>query len=229
MAIVLVSSLLIRQIKREICIISQQKNVLLQAFMFFLMFVAFFPLTLPFDLKILQVICPGIVWLALSLAIFLSADRFYPIDIQYGYLEQWLVQRHSLIHYVLSKWIVQGLVNLMGILLCVPLIALFYQLNLQEMFALALSTICGMPALMAMCGLVSAFGASGPHRSLLMLLILFPLILPILILGSSCLTAALQGLIWAPYLALLMAISILMVFVLSLASAAILKICMESA
>ncbi len=229
MANVLISSLFLRQCQRERTIVFQQKNILLQAFLFFLMFIAFFPLTLPFDLKILQLICPGVIWLALSLAIFLAAERFYQTDIQYAYLEQWLVQRRPLIHYILSKWLVHGLINMLGILVCVPLIALFYQLNTYQMLALAFSIICGMPGLLAMCGLVSAFGAYGPNRSLLMLLILFPLMIPILMLGSSCLSAALQGLPFTPYIALLAAMSLLMVFILSFASAAILKICLENA
>lgn len=229
MANVLVSKLFLRQCRREKTIIFRQKSILFQAFLFFLMFVAFFPLTLPFDLKILQLICPGVVWLALSLAIFLAAERFYQTDIQCAYLEQWLVQKIPLIHYVLSKWLVHGLVNLAGILLCVPLIALFYQLNTYQMLALVFSIICGLPGLLAMCGLVSAFGAYGPNRSLLMLLILFPLMIPILMLGGSCLSAALQGLAFSPYIALLAAMSLLMVFILSFASAAILKICLENA
>lgn len=221
-------SLFTRQVLRELRLLSRQKQALMQAFLFFLMFVAFFPLTIPFDLKILHLICPGIIWLAMSLAIFLASERFYFSDIQCGYLEQWLVYRLSLQTFVCSKWLVHGMVNILGMLVCIPILALLYQLNLSESFALASSLLAGTPALLAMCGLVSAFGADGVNRSVLMLLILFPLMMPILILGSATLSASFQGMSIAPYLALLSALSLSLLFILSFATSSILKICLEN-
>jgi heme exporter protein B len=223
------SGLMFRQISREKKLMGRQKQAFAQAFLFFLMFVSFFPLVLPFDLKMLHTMCPGIVWMAMLMAVFLASERFYQTDIQYGYLEQWLVHRVSLQTYVLSKWLMHGFVNLLGMLGCVPIVALMYQLNITEMLSLGLSFLCGLPALLAMCGLVGAFGAYGPNRSILMLLVLFPLIIPIIMLGSATLTAAFEHFSILPYLALLSALSLGMVFILSFASAAILKISMENA
>lgn len=222
------TSLFTRQVLREFRLLSRQKQALMQAFLFFLMFVAFFPLTIPFDLKTLHLICPGIIWLAMSLAIFLASERFYLTDIQCGYLEQWLVYRISLQTFVLSKWLVHGFVNILGMMICIPILALLYQLNFSESIALAGSLLLGSPALLAMCGMVSAFGVDGPNRSVLMLLILFPLMMPILILGSATLSASFQSLSIAPYLALLLALSLSLLFILSFATASILKICLEN-
>ena len=52
---------------RELCIINRQKQSLLQSVLFFLMFTAFFPLTLPYDASMLRMMCPGIIWLAFVL------------------------------------------------------------------------------------------------------------------------------------------------------------------
>lgn len=228
MANALNASLFLRQVLREFTLLSRQKQFLMQAFLFFLMFVAFFPLVIPYDLQVLHLICPGIIWLAMTLAVFLASERFYLVDTQCGYLEQWLVYRSPLQVYVMSKWLVHGLVNILGMLLCIPIVALLYQLRLQDSLALVGSLLCGSPALLAMCGLVSAFSADGGHRSVLMLLILFPLIMPILILGSATLSASFQNLSVLPYLALLAALSLSLVFILSFATASILKIYLEN-
>lgn len=222
------SSLFIRQVWRELRVLFRQKQSLMQAFLFFLMVVAFFPLAIPYDLHILHLICPGIIWLAMTLALFLASERFYLTDIQCGYVEQWLVYRLSLQTFVLSKWLVHGVLNMLGIIICIPILALLYQLNFAECMALLGSLVAGSPALLAMCGLVSAFAADGAHRSVLMLLILFPLIMPILILGSATLSASFQGISIAPYLALLVALSLSLIFVLSFATSAIIKICLEN-
>ena len=228
MAHFLSSSLFIRQVWREIRVLARQKQSLIQAILFFLMVVAFFPLAIPYDLRILHLICPGIIWLAMTLAFFLASERFYLTDIQCGYVEQWLVYRLSLQTFVLSKWVVHGLLNMLGIIICIPILALLYQLSFSECIALLCSLVAGSPALLAMCGLVSAFAADGAHRSVLMLLILFPLIMPILILGSATLSASFQGINVGPYLALLFALSLTLVFVLSFATSAIIKICLEN-
>jgi len=213
--------LVYRQLLREKQIIFRQKHAILQPFLFFLMFIAFFPLILPFNLQLLHAVCGGVVWMSLTIALFLAAERFYLEDSQCGYLEQWLIYKVPVYSYVLCKWLVHGVVQVVGVLFCMPIIAVMYQLNFLETYSLLASILCGMPALLAMCGLVSAFG---PNRSILMLLILFPLIIPILMLGSGAFASSALS----AYLALLLALSIGMVFILSIASAAILKISLEN-
>ena len=217
----------VRQIQCEYLIIKRQKQSLVQSLLFFLMFVAFFPLAIPYDPAILRTICPGVVWMSATLAVFLSAERFYQQDIEQGCLEQWLVQKLPLTVYVGIKLFMHGMLHLTAMLLMSPLIGLMFQLSIWEWQTLIASLISGMPALVAMCGLVSAFGSYGQGRSLVMILILLPLILPVIMLGSSSIAAAMQGLPVAGFLAFLLALSLVMLLILPYATASILKICLQ--
>jgi heme exporter protein B len=221
------SGIIKQQIHRELLILRRQKQSFLQSLLFFLMFIAFFPLAIPYDPEVLRLICPGVVWLSATLAIFLSAERFYQQDIEYGCLEQWMVKRYSLITYVYIKILIHGGIHLLAMLVVSPVIALIYQLSAYEWLALVASLLLGLPSIIAMCGLVSAFGSYGKDRALVMLLILFPLILPMIMLGSSCLATAMQGLGFQALAALMLALSIGMLTILPLASTLILTICIE--
>lgn len=216
-----------RQIIRELYIINHQKQSLLQSILFFLMFTAFFPLTLPYDTSMLRLMSPGIIWLAFVLSIYLASEQFFNKDIQHGCLEQWLVFKAPLTIYVGIKIMIHGLMHLLAIVLVSPIIAVFYHLNVAEWVALMESLALGLPALVSMCALVSAFGSYGQDRSIVMLLVLFPLILPVLMLGSSLVSAALQGLPIAGYLALSAALSIGILLVIPFACAMVLKIGLE--
>lgn len=227
MANMIITSWWMRQIQCEYLIIKRQKQSLVQSLLFFLMFVAFFPLAIPYDPAILRTICPGVVWMSATLAVFLSAERFYQQDIEQGCLEQWLVQKLPLTVYVGIKLFMHGMLHLTAMLLMSPFIALMFQLSFGEWQALTVSLIAGMPALVAMCGLVSAFGSYGQSRSLVMILILLPLILPVIMLGSSSIAAAMQGLSIAGFLAFLLALSLTMLLILPFATASILKICLQ--
>jgi heme exporter protein B len=219
--------LMLKQGKRECLLLTRQKQSFVQSLLFFLMFAAFFPLTIPYDPALIRSLCPGIVWLALTLAVFLSAERFYLQDLEHGIVEQWLVRRLSLTGYVLIKILVHGLIHLLAILCISPLIAILFQLSLHEWLVMVYGIIFGMPALVAMCALVSSFGAHGQERFLVMLLVLFPLIIPVMMLGSSSLAVVMQGLPASGLLAILLALSLGTLLILPLAAGIILKTCIQ--
>ena len=217
----------ILQLRREFWIVGSQKQSLLQSMLFFIMFVMFFPMAIPYDEHIFHTIFPGIVWVSAIFAVFLASERFYTQDIQYGCLEQWLVGQHSLLGYVGIKMLVHGLILLLAMLFISPLLIIIYHLSALEWYALVLSLIAGMPAVVGMCALVAAFGAYGQDSSLVMLLILFPLILPMIMLGSSVMVMAGLGMNWLGVLALCMALSLTTLLILPYAAAYLLKSCLE--
>jgi heme exporter protein B len=216
-----------RELKREYLITREQKQSFLQAILFFLMFAVLFPLSIPYDAHLFKVIFPGVIWISVTLAIFLSSERFYQQDIQYGCLEQWIVNQKPLSAYVAIKLIVHGVQMIAGIIVIMPILSLIYQLNWDTNGALIASLLTGMPAIIAMCGLVSAFGAYGQNRSLVMLLVLMPLILPIIILGSSIIAASIDGMPWNGLIAFLLALSLVILITFPFASAFILKTCIQ--
>jgi heme exporter protein B len=217
-----------RQWRREWCL--QRRNIrsLLNACLFFLMVMMFFPLTLPADPVILRQMVPALVWIASLLALLMSAERLFQQEHDDGVLEQWLVSGYPLGFLLAAKLILHWGLHLLPIILLCPLLALFFSLTTHELLILSASLVLGTPSIFLLCALASAFATQLQQKGLLMALVLFPLTIPILIFGAGTLTAALQHFPVAAYLALLGAMSLLAIAFLPLAIAAILRIALSS-
>lgn len=213
-----------RQIAREWRLSCRQLGVLINTSLFFLMVLIFFPLTLQPEASLLRQIAPGLIWLALLLAMLLSADRLFKQDYEQGILEQWLVCGQSLPGLLLVKIAVLWLITLIPLFLMMPLIALFFSLTAAETQILALSIALGSPALFYLCALASVLGMSVNQQFTLLALIFLPLTLPVLIFGSGSLGLFMQGQPVQAYLALLAAFSLLAIALLPWAIAAVIRI-----
>jgi heme exporter protein B len=183
-----------------------------------------FPLTLKPEIALLRTVVPGLVWMAILLSLLLSAERLFQQDYEHGVIEQWLVSGQPLALLVVAKVIAHWLLNLLPLLVLCPLVALLFSLSAWETWVLALTIICGTPALLFLCALVAAFGVGINQKGVLMALILLPLTLPLLIFGSGTLNIAMQGLPINAYLALLTAMSIIATGFLPYAIAGVMRI-----
>lgn len=217
-------SLFKRQLSRELLLHLRQFRLIVNSCLFFLMIVVFFPLTMTPDTQLLRSIAPGLVWIAMLLALLLSAERLFEQDYEDGVIEQWLASGYSISVLVSAKMLVHWILNLVPILIFCPCLALLFMLNRHETFILMFSLMCGTPAILLLCALASAFGAGIHQKGVLMALILFPLTIPIMIFGSGTSVAAMQGLPVEGYIALLLAISIVACSFLPLAVASVIRI-----
>ncbi len=198
-----------RAARREYCLQQRQLNSIVSAWLFYGMILVFFPLAFPADDQLLLAVFPGIVWLALLFTFFLAAERLFSDEEQDGVLEQWLLVEPTLLSRLVAKLIVNWLVNSIPMLLFAPLLAILFNLPWISVLILSLSILAGTPALFLFCALAAAFSTGVAQKSLFMALIILPLSLPVLILGSGTLTAALHGLPTDGSLALLSALSLL--------------------
>ncbi|KTD25478.1 heme exporter protein CcmB [Legionella lansingensis] len=210
-----------RQFQRELLLHLRQPRLLLHAALFFLMVTVFFPLTMPSELSILRIVAPGLVWIAMLLAILLSSAGLFQQDHEDGVIEQWLISGYPLALIISAKLWVHWLLNITPMLIFCPLLALLFNFSLHETMILVISLIAGTPAILFLCGLASAFSTG---KGVLMALILLPLTIPIMIFGSGSLTAAMQGFAAPGYLAILVAISLLAVCFLPFAIATVIRI-----
>lgn len=217
-------SLFVKQFKRELLIQVRQIRYLVNSCLFFLMLLFIFPLTLRPEIVLMRTIAPGLIWMAMLLSTLLSAERLFQQDYDHGVIEQWLVSGQSLNLIVSAKVFAHWFFNLLPILVLCPLIAILFSFNLGETWVLALSLLCGTPALFFLCALAAAFGVGVNQRGALMALILLPLTLPLLIFGSGTLNIAMQGLPISGYLALLLAMSVIAVGFLPYAIAGVIRI-----
>ncbi len=212
------------QLSREIRLNLRQFRLIINSCLFFLMIMIFFPLTMPPDVALLRTIAPGLVWIAVLLSLFLSAERLFQQDYDDGVIEQWLVSGYPISVFVGAKIVVHWVLNLLPMLMFCPVLAIIFALGGYETVMLMLSLLCGTPAILALCALAAAFSTSLKQKGLLMALILLPLTIPVMIFGSGTLLAAMQGLSVHGYLALLLAMSLITVVFLPFAIAGVIRI-----
>ena len=202
------ASIFTQQLERELLMHTRQLRMIVNSSLFFLMIMVFFPLTMPPDAVLLRTILPGLVWIAVLLAILLSSERLFQQDYDDGVIEQWLVSGYPLSVFIVAKVVLHWLSTLLPIVLFCPFLALLFALNVHEMLIVMLSLLCGTPAILFLCALAAAFGSGLRQKGVLMALVLLPLTIPVMIFGSGAITAAMQGLPVLGYLAMLLAMSV---------------------
>ena len=218
------ASIFTQQLERELLMHTRQLRMIVNSSLFFLMIMVFFPLTMPPDAVLLRTILPGLVWIAVLLAILLSSERLFQQDYDDGVIEQWLVSGYPLSVFIVAKVVLHWLSTLLPIVLFCPFLALLFALNVHEMLILMISLLCGTPAILFLCALAAAFGSGLRQKGVLMALVLLPLTIPVMIFGSGAITAAMQGLPVLGYLAMLLAMSVVATGFLPFAIAGIARI-----
>lgn len=211
----------LRQLTREWLIHIRQLRMIINSCLFFLMTMVFFPLTMPPDVLLLRTILPGLVWIAVLLAMLLSSERMFQQDYDDGVIEQWLVSGIPVSFFVAAKVGVQWFLTVLPIVFFCPFLALLFNLSAYETGVVIVSLLCGTPALLFLCALAAALGTGLKQKGVLMALILLPLAIPVMIFGSSAITAAMQGLPVLGYWALLLAMSLITAIFLPFAVAGI--------
>ncbi|NDH09471.1 MAG: hypothetical protein EBY16_07665 [Gammaproteobacteria bacterium] len=217
------ATFLSQQIKREYALFKSAPHALFQAILFFIMLMVFFPMALPYSPSLYREALPGILWVSLSFAIFLNTSHYFLVDLECGYLSQLKILKKPLLEYVYAKILVNGGAILAAILFVSPLIAVLYQLNFSEYLALNLSILAILPGIVLLSSLMASLSAFRQRQAILLLIVLFPLMLPFLIIGSLGLTAALMASMYIPYFAVGLALSLLSITILPFIISAILK------
>ncbi|WP_122739160.1 heme exporter protein CcmB, partial [Pseudomonas viridiflava] len=133
------------------------------------------------------------VWVAALLAVLLSLDGLFRSDFEDGSLEQWVLSPHPLALLVLVKVLAHWIFSGLALVLVAPVLAMMLGLPGHCVPVLMLSLLLGTPVL-SLLGAVGAALTVGLKRGgLLLALLILPLYIPVLILGSGVLQAALQG------------------------------------
>ncbi|KQQ57157.1 heme transporter [Pseudomonas sp. Leaf127] len=194
------SPVFILLLMREMRLLARRPAELLNPLVFFAIVIALFPLAVGPEAQLLQTLAPGLVWVAALLAVLLSLDGLFRSDFEDGSLEQWVLSPHPLALLVLAKVLAHWLFSGLALVLLAPLLALMLGLPGACLPVLMLSLLLGTPTL-SLLGAVGAALTVGLKRGgLLLALLILPLYIPVLILGSGALQAALQGLPATGYL-----------------------------
>ena len=205
------SVIFIRVLTTEVRLLCRRPSEVANPLVFFSVVITLFPLALGPQTKLLAQAAPGLLWIAALLAVLLSLEGLFRADFEDGSLEQWMVSSHSLPTLVLAKVAAYWLCSGLALVVSVPLLGLMLGLPVRCLPALLLSLLLGTPVL----SLLGAIGASltvGLRRGgLVLALLILPLYIPVLILGSGTLQASQQGLPVAGHLLWLACLTVLTV------------------
>lgn len=165
------------------------------------------PLALPAELTLtFGQIAPGLIWIAVLLAIILMLDKLFLADFMDFALIHWLQSPYPLPWFVCLRLLSVTLVFLITSSFILPITFILYQYSFSVWWHLQLSLCLGVPTLVAMGAIVSALLVGVGQRSILLPLLIMPLWVPVFIFATSSVYLAELGLpvmgLWAMLLAL---------------------------
>ena len=190
---------------------------------FFLIVTMLIPFSVGPDVKLLQAIAPGALWLGALLACLLSLDRLLALDFEDGTLDLLatapLPLEAALSMKSLAHWITTGL----PLVVVAPLLGVLLNMAPAGYLWLVASLAVGTPAL----SVIGTFGAAltvGIKRGgLLLSLLVLPLYVPTLIFGAEVARRGALGLDVQTPMLLLAGISFGVIALMPFASAAVLR------
>lgn len=175
----------------------------LNPLLFFALVITLFPLGLGPSPEVLARFAAGILWIVALLSNMLGVDGLFRDDFEDGSLDQLLLAEAPLYLLVLPYLLVHWLLSGVALALVSPLFALMLGLPAAGIPVLSGALLLGS-GVMSVLGAVAAALTLGLRRGgMLIALLVAPLYVPVLIFGAAAVQAALDGLAWGPYLALL--------------------------
>ena len=160
---------------------------------FYTIVVAILPLGLGPDLALLSRIAPGVLWIALLLAVLLTLDRIFHADREDGTLEIVATGPLPLELVAAAKGLAHWVTSAVPLVLCTPVLGLLLNLDIAAHGTLVLAMLAGTPAL-SFLGLIGAALTLRVRRGgLLLSLVILPLYIPTLIFGVGAVSAVLTG------------------------------------
>lgn len=215
-------------LKRDLLLALRRRSDIASTLFFFVIVASLFPLSIGPEPALLGNIAAGVLWVATLLAGMLSLSRLFASDYADGSLEQMLLAPQPLVLLVTAKVLAHWLLCGLPVVLLAPLIGLQYGLTTDALCVLLCALLLGTPAL----SLIGAIGAAltlGVRGSgLLLALLVLPLYIPVLIFGAAAVAASQHGLSAEAHLSLLAAFTLLSLLLAPWATAAALRISVES-
>lgn len=213
--------------RRDLTVALRRSTDILMPLVFFIIVTSLFPLGVGPEPKLLQVLAPGVVWVAALLATMLSLNRLFDNDYRDGTLEQLVLTPQPLALLVLAKALAHWLLTGLPLVLLAPLLALQLHLPGNAMAALVLSLLLGTPTLSLVGAIGAALTLGVRGGGVLISLLVLPLYTPILIFGAGSVAAAATGMDTEAYLSLLAAILVLALTFAPWAIASALKVSLD--
>ena len=189
--------------KRELTLSYRRRADLLNPLFFFVLVVSLFPIGITTDLDKLSEMSGGVLWVCALLASLLSLDLLFRNDFEDGSLEQMLLSSAPPQVIVLCKIVCHWLVTGVPLTLISPLLSIMLALPMHALPVLMLSLLLGTFSLSLIGSIGAALTVGLRKGGLLLTILIMPILVPVLIFGTSTVQAIMLGLAWPGYLAFL--------------------------
>ena len=160
------------------------------ALAFFLLVIVLLPLAAGAEPSLLKRVGPGLIWIAALLAVLLTLERLFQVDLEAGVLDLMAGGAAPLESLILAKSLAHWLAVGVPVTILSLLGALLLGLSVPASLTLAASLLIGTPGL-SFTGAVAAALTAGVRRgSLLITLLVLPLYAPFVIFGAGAASLA---------------------------------------
>ena len=192
---------------------------------FFVMIATLFPLALGPAPDTLALVTSSIIWIAVLLASIPSFERLYTEDEQSGFIDRLFVSGTSLGGYAMIRVLSHFL--FMGGLLTLPVMALFFGIDLGQLGLLMMIVAIGLLSL-TLLGSIGASLTLGARRSgILAAILILPLAFPLLIFGTLASEAVLTNGDFMPHMLLLISAGLVLLVISPVATLYALRFALE--
>ena len=216
-----------RLVERDLRLNARQGGVLIQTLGFYLLVATLFPLALGPETRLLARLAPGLLWLAALMAVLLSLDRIFQADFEDGSLDMLMLAGLPLPIVMLAKALAHWLVTGLPLLAMTPVLAIMMGLPHDRLDAIVATFFLGGISLSLIGLMGAALTLTLRRQGAVLALLLFPLYIPVLLMGVGALEANLTGRPALPYHMVLGGLALLGLVLAPLAAAAAVRIASE--
>ncbi|WP_025771421.1 heme exporter protein CcmB [Thioalkalivibrio sp. HK1] len=211
-------------IRRDLLLAIRHPAQAIDPLIFFLLVIALFPLGASPRRELLELVAPGVFWIAALLSTLLSLERMFRPDFEDGSLDLMLASPAPLPLIVLAKIIAHWLVTAIPLLLAAPLFSLLLGLPTTALPALLATLVLGTPTLSAIGAIGVALTTGLQRGGVLLSLLVLPLYVPVLVFATGAISAAANDLPFTGQIYILGALAALSCTLGAFVAAAALKI-----
>jgi heme exporter protein B len=215
------------QLKRELRLLSESVEELVNPLVFLFLALTLFALASGGSPEALRSFAPVIIWVLVLLANLLALEGLFRRDYDDGTLEQLVLLAEPVFVPLLAKIFAHWLLSGLAMTVLAPVAAFILFLPSEVLPTLVVTLLAGSPAL-SLIGAVGAALTVGLKRGgVLLALLVLPLFVPILIFGAGAVQERLAGIENAAQIYWLLAITMAAVTLAPFAVAAALRISLE--
>jgi heme exporter protein B len=208
---------------RDLVLMFRQGGSLGAAASFMLAFVVMIPLAIGPDQATLSRLAPGLMWLALLLAVLLTTERMFQQDHEDGSLDLLATGRLPLELVCLAKAAAHWLSVSLPLSVVAAPVGILLNLDTPRILPVMLAMVTGSLALSLLASVAGAVTAGLRRGGLVVPLLVLPLYVPVLIFGIAASTGDMNPSGATPALLVLMAIALVSLVIQPWAAAAALR------